>query len=94
MRAAHTQTINETSHSEKAASARVDMLQAYIGTALDVIGRCGFGYDFKSHDKGGAVNPLAGALNRMVNVSIENKTTALIQAVFPAALNFVSRVAG
>jgi hypothetical protein len=81
--------ITAETKSEKATTAPVDMLQAYIGAALDVIGRAGFNYHFKSH-AAGVVNPLAGALNNMVNVALENKTMALIQAVFPKALDWAS----
>jgi cytochrome P450 len=64
---------------------RVDMLQSYIGTALDVIGRAGFNYRFDSHT---TRNPLGGAFNRMINASLENKMVSMVQQVFPAALNW------
>jgi hypothetical protein len=64
------------------------MLQEYIGTALDVIGRAGFNYRFNSHD--GRVNPLAKAFNDMINTMLENRTVALINSVMPAAMDFVS----
>lgn len=82
------QTIRTESRSEKATSAPIDMLQAYIGTALDVIGRAGFNYNFNSHSS--TSNPLADAFNHMVNANLESKTIAMIQQVFPGALNWVS----
>jgi len=81
------QTIQTEGGSEKATTARIDMLQAYIGTALDVIGRAGFNYYFNSHKT--QENPLAKAFNHMINANLENKMVAMIQQVFPGAFNWV-----
>lgn len=79
-------------HVEKqvAKSSQVDMLQAYIGTALDVIGRAGFNYRFDSHQEN-YQNPLAAAFNNMINTGLENKLVAFTSQVFPAALDWPTK---
>lgn len=69
--------------------AEIDMLNAYTCTAMDLIGRAGFNYHFKSHVDHS--NPLSTALTTMVNGFLENKLAALVQGVFPAALSLVGR---
>lgn len=76
---------------KEAGGTNIDMLQVYIRTAMDIIGRAGFNYYFEKHQDDEGHNPLSRAFNAMINGMLENKTLALIQSVLPQVLDLVSR---
>ncbi|CAK9785135.1 cytochrome P450 [Cutaneotrichosporon oleaginosum] len=65
---------------------QVDMLQVYVRTAMDIIGRAGFNYYFEQHKVNGE-NPLSKAFNDMINGMLENRKLVLVQNIFPQALD-------
>lgn len=67
------------------------MLQMYIRTAMDIIGRAGFNYYFEQHKDADGQNPLSRALNQMINGMMENRLMSIIQMVTPRVLDLVSR---
>lgn len=66
------------------------MLQIYIRTAMDIIGRAGFNYYFEKHLGENGENLLSSTFNAMINGMLENKKLVLIQSIFPRALDLVS----
>ncbi|BEJ09053.1 hypothetical protein CcaverHIS641_0511470 [Cutaneotrichosporon cavernicola] len=65
----------------------IDMLQVYIRTAMDIIGRAGFNYYFEKHKGKDGENPLSKAFNDMINGMFENKRLVIVQSIFPQALD-------
>ncbi|GMK59767.1 hypothetical protein CspeluHIS016_0803730 [Cutaneotrichosporon spelunceum] len=66
---------------------KIDMLQIYIRTAMDIIGRAGFNYYFEKHKDTEGENPLSKAFNAMINGMLENRALVVIQSIFPQALD-------
>lgn len=58
---------------------QIDMLQVYIRTAIDIIGRAGFNYYFEKNKDVDGENPLLRAFNDMINGMIENRKLVMVQ---------------
>jgi cytochrome P450 len=82
--------VEDALHVGTGKSTEIDMLQVYIRTAMDIIGRAGFNYYFEKHKGPDGENPLSKSFNDMINGMFENKKLVLAQSIFPQFLDLVS----